>query len=90
MSSIPSIVSGKSAVTDITTASERSTNTTSTTSGASTIQFNPKRTTVDEMDVESEAGQTNVTSLSEIDSSVKTTSQSESNTNTTADDKMES
>ena len=38
MSSIPSIVSGKSAVTDITTASERSTNTTSTTSGASTIQ----------------------------------------------------
>ena len=38
MSSIQSIVSGKSAVTDITTASERSTNTTSTTSGASTIQ----------------------------------------------------
>ena len=44
MSSIPSIVSGKSAVTDITTASERSTNTTSTTSGASTIQecFRPR------------------------------------------------
>ena len=45
MSSIPSIVSGKSAVTDITTASERSTNTTSTTSGASTIQecFCPRK-----------------------------------------------
>ena len=40
------------------------------------------------MDVESEAGQTNVTSLSEIDSSVKTTNQSEPST--TADDKMES
>jgi len=73
MSSIPSMHSGISAATDITTGSERSTNTTSTTSAASTVQLNTKRLAEQEkMELESEAGRSINTSLSELSSSKNT------------------